>query len=157
MMENFQDHEKLKSMQGIAGQAIDTSTINFKETRKFIIAQTNTRQGFIPSYVGLGILTLVNGACRLHEFDELTTIYNGYAFENGWPQVDCDPKHILGSLFALFDVCYFDDKTQILHKNLNASSDLNWWKENVFAEIRTDIIDKLYDVAKSVKHQSLIL
>jgi hypothetical protein len=63
----------------------------------------------------------------------------------------------LGSLFALFDVCYFDANTQILHKNLNASNDLNWWKENVFAEIRTDIIDKLYDVAKSVKHQSLIL
>lgn len=156
-MENFQDKAKMQAMQGIAGQAIDVTTQDFKQTRKFIIAQTNTRQGFIPSYVGLAILALVNGACRLHEFDELTTTYNGYAFENDWPQVDCDPRHILGSMFALFDVCYFDAKTQILHKNLNASSDLNWWKENVFAEIRTDIIDKLYDVAKSVKHQSLIL
>lgn len=154
--DNIHDKEKLQALKN-AGvhQVIDTSVTDFDATRKFAVRYTPADR--LPAFAALATLLATHGKCRLCHFDELSAAFNMAAVESNYPQIDCEPRRILGGLFVLFDVATFNDKTQELVKNINVTSDWQWWKQNILCHVQQqELLDKMYNIAKQIKMTTLI-
>lgn len=151
---NDKDKVKARGINNLNADAlIDLRCQDFNAAKLFVNRLTGNSR--LPAYVGLAALLCVHGSCRLHEFDELAMRWNFSANKHNFKLLDTTNDNILRSMYALFDVCYYDEQRQLLVKNLDVTSDIAFWHEWL-KQFVTESPIELFSVAKLVKHSNIV-
>lgn len=154
-MTSMTDKLKAKALQTLGADAVvDLTVDDCVATRLWV--NKHTPKTLLPAYCGLAALLCANSRVRLHEFDELCIKWNAFATQHYLQKLDNSNDNIVRSMYALFDVCYYDEQTEMLCKNMTMCNDKMCWLEWLKQYVPTLPIGLFY-MAEQVKHSDVVI
>lgn len=155
--DNHKDSAKRKAFLHINADNVVDLHAKFDPIQTKLYATLHTPHDKLPCFAGIIALLAVNGQCRLHEFDEFAVLFNKSVKLYGLNEIDTNDDNIVRSIYALFDVAYFDEQHAVVKANLNLQSNFQWWSNYIAMFINHEYIDLIFKTARLVKPTSLIL